>query len=132
MITQDYETGEVLMLAYMNEEAYNKTVETGVMTYYSRSRDKLWIKGESSGNYQYVKELSLDCDKDTILAKVSKAGPACHTGSNSCFFTELVKKGIIPILFLFQDVYQVLWIEKYIPKKVLIPIICLTKGLIKS
>ncbi|HHU73481.1 MAG TPA: bifunctional phosphoribosyl-AMP cyclohydrolase/phosphoribosyl-ATP diphosphatase HisIE [Clostridiales bacterium] len=119
VITQDYETGEVLMLAYMNEEAYNKTVETGVMTYYSRSRDKLWIKGESSGNYQYVKELSLDCDKDTILAKVSKAGPACHTGSNSCFFTELVKKEYnnTDPLSVFQDVYQVIMDRKIHPKE---------------
>lgn len=103
----------------MNEEAYNKTVETGVMTYYSRSRDKLWIKGESSGNYQYVKELSLDCDKDTILAKVSKAGPACHTGSNSCFFTELVKKEYnnTDPLSVFQDVYQVIMDRKIHPKE---------------
>ena len=69
-IVQDYRTGQVLMLAYMNEESYQATCETGKMTYFSRSRQKLWCKGDTSGHYQYVKELSLDCDNDTILAKV--------------------------------------------------------------
>ncbi len=90
-IVQDYQTGEVLMLAYMNEESYNRTVETGLMTYYSRSRQELWLKGDTSGHYQYVKELRLDCDNDTILAKVEQIGAACHTGSYSCFFQELAK-----------------------------------------
>lgn len=90
-IVQDDQTGEVLMLAYMNEEAYNKTIETGLMTYYSRSRQELWLKGDTSGHYQYVKELKLDCDNDTILAKVEQIGAACHTGSYSCFFQELAK-----------------------------------------
>ncbi len=92
VITQDYKTGEVLMLAYMNEEAYNKTIVGGRMTYYSRSRGTLWLKGETSGHYQYVKELSIDCDQDTLLAKVRQIGPACHTGSRSCFHTKLVEK----------------------------------------
>lgn len=91
-ITQDYRTGQVLMLAYMNEESYNATCATGRMTYYSRSRQELWCKGDTSGHYQYVKELSLDCDNDTILAKVHQVGAACHTGSYSCFFKELAKK----------------------------------------
>lgn len=90
-IIQDYKTGEVLMLAYMNEESYNKTIETGLMTYFSRSRQELWLKGETSGHYQYVKELRLDCDNDTILAKVEQIGAACHTGSYSCFFQKLAK-----------------------------------------
>lgn len=90
-IVQDYKSGEVLMLAYMNEESYNKTIETGLMTYYSRSRQELWLKGDTSGHYQYVKELKLDCDNDTILAKVEQIGAACHTGSYSCFFKELAK-----------------------------------------
>ena len=90
-IVQDYETGDVLMLAYMNEESYNKTLETGLMTYYSRSRQSLWLKGETSGHYQHVKELYLDCDNDTILAKVLQEGAACHTGSRTCFFKDLME-----------------------------------------
>lgn len=90
VIVQDYKNGEVLMLAYMNEEAYNKTLETKTMTYYSRSRDELWVKGLTSGHFQYVKSLTLDCDKDTLLAKVEQVGVACHTGSRSCFFNEVI------------------------------------------
>lgn len=90
VVVQDYETDEVLMVAYMNEEAYNMTLTTGKMTYYSRSRDELWIKGDTSGHYQYVRSLSLDCDFDTILAKVIQTGAACHTGSHSCFFNSII------------------------------------------
>lgn len=90
VIVQDYKTNEVLMLAYMNEEAYNMTINTGKMTYYSRSRQALWIKGETSGHYQYVKSLHIDCDEDTILAKVKQIGAACHTGNRSCFYRELL------------------------------------------
>ncbi len=89
VVTQDYQTNEVLMLAYMNEEAFYNTLETGKMTYYSRSRKSLWLKGETSGNYQYVKSLVVDCDRDSILAKVSQIGAACHTGNHSCFHTDL-------------------------------------------
>ncbi len=91
-ITQDYKTGEVLQLAYMNEESYQATCNTGKMTYFSRSRQELWCKGETSGHFQYVKELRLDCDHDTVLAKVHQVGAACHTGARSCFFHELAKK----------------------------------------
>lgn len=91
-IVQDYRTNQVLMMAYMNEESYNATCATGKMTYFSRSRQKLWCKGETSGHFQYVKELSLDCDNDTILAKVHQVGAACHTGAASCFFKELARK----------------------------------------
>ena len=91
VVVQDYRNNEVLMLAYMNEEAFNKTVETGIMTYFSRSRQELWIKGETSGHYQYVKELIADCDNDTLLAKVEQIGAACHTGNRSCFFNEMLK-----------------------------------------
>ena len=91
VVVQDYKTNEVLMVAYMNEEAYLTTFRTGRMTYYSRSRNELWIKGDTSGHYQYVKELIADCDKDTILAKVSQVGVACHTGSYSCFFNNLIQ-----------------------------------------
>ena len=91
VIVQDYKTNEVLMLAYMNEEAYNCTIRTGTMTYYSRSRNELWVKGATSGHYQYVKSLSVDCDSDTLLAKVKQIGAACHTGNRSCFYRDLVK-----------------------------------------
>ncbi len=92
VVTQDYRTGEVLMVAYMNEESFRKTLETGKMVYYSRSRQELWLKGETSGHFQYVKSMSVDCDKDTLLAKVSQIGAACHTGNPSCFYTPLFGK----------------------------------------
>jgi len=86
-IVQDAKTGEVLMLAYMNEEAWNRTIETGKATYWSRSRNTLWVKGESSGNVQLVKEIWIDCDEDTVLLKVEQlGGAACHTGYRSCFY----------------------------------------------
>ncbi len=89
VIAQDYETGEVLMLAYMNEEAWNKTLETRKAHYYSRSRNKQWMKGEESGNIQEVKEIYIDCDEDTILLKVRQIGEAaCHTGYRSCFYRD--------------------------------------------
>ena len=90
VIVQHYKTSEVLMLAYMDRDAYEHTVKTGKMTYYSRSRKERWVKGETSGHYQYVKSLMLDCDNDTILAKVDQVGVACHTGSPTCFFQTLV------------------------------------------
>ena len=86
VIAQDYQTNEVLMLAYMNEEAFNTTLETGKMTYWSRSRNELWTKGLTSGHLQFVKSLTLDCDNDTILARVEQIGAACHTGNRTCFF----------------------------------------------
>ncbi len=92
VIVQHYKTSEVLMMAYMNEESFNKTIETGRMTYFSRSRNELWTKGETSGHFQFVKSLTIDCDNDTILAKVSQIGAACHTGSRTCFFKDLIKK----------------------------------------
>lgn len=92
VIVQDHVTNEVLMLAYMNQLAYEKTLETGMMTYWSRSRNELWTKGLTSGHVQYVKELFADCDNDTILAKVEQIGVACHTGSRTCFFTQLLNK----------------------------------------
>ncbi len=118
-IVQDYRTNEVLMLAYMNEESYNKTVETGRMTYYSRSRQELWIKGETSGHYQFVKEISVDCDKDTILAKVKQIGAACHTGNYSCFFTEVLKKEFEndDISFVLDKVFNVILDRKNNPKE---------------
>jgi len=91
VIAQDYQTGEVLMLAYMNEEAFNKTLETGKVHYFSRSRNKLWLKGEQSGHFQILKEMFIDCDEDSILVKIEQVGGiACHTGNRSCFYRKLV------------------------------------------
>ena len=92
VIIQDYRTDEVLMMAYMNEQAYNDTLTTGKMHYYSRSRGEQWLKGETSGHFQFVKSLTADCDLDTILAKVKQVGAACHTGSRSCFFNSIAQK----------------------------------------
>ncbi|NPA12313.1 MAG: bifunctional phosphoribosyl-AMP cyclohydrolase/phosphoribosyl-ATP diphosphatase HisIE [Epsilonproteobacteria bacterium] len=89
VIVQDAQSGEVLMLAYMNEEALKLTQETGYAHYFSRSRNKIWKKGESSGHTQEVKEILVDCDNDTLLLKVNQKGVACHTGRKSCFFTNL-------------------------------------------
>lgn len=89
VIVQDYENNDVLMMAYMNEEAYNLTFEKMLMHYYSRSRKELWLKGETSGHYQHVKSIYIDCDNDTILAKVIQDGAACHTGNRSCFYREM-------------------------------------------
>lgn len=88
-VTQDIRTDEVLMLAYMNEESLRKTIETGKAHYFSRSRQKLWLKGETSGHFQQVRSISLDCDADTLLLKVEQTGAACHTGHRSCFFTRM-------------------------------------------
>ena len=89
VITQAHDTKTVLMQAYMNEEAYEKTIETGLMHYYSRSRQCLWLKGETSGHYQKVVSLTADCDLDCLLAVVVQEGAACHTGSYSCFFNTI-------------------------------------------
>ena len=86
VVTQDVNTKEVLMLAYMNEEAFDKTIETGKVHYYSRSRSKLWLKGETSGHFQLVKGIKLDCDGDTILIEAEQLGAACHTGNKTCFY----------------------------------------------
>ena len=118
-IVQNYKTQEILMMAYMNKESYNKTLETGRMTYYSRSRKKLWMKGEESGHFQFVKELTIDCDKDTILAKVSQIGAACHTGNPTCFFTPLARKEYDDTnpLTVFNQVYDVIRDRKENPKE---------------
>ena len=90
VIAQDFESGDVLMLAYMNREAYDETLNTGRVCYYSRSRQKLWRKGEESGNIQEVKELIFDCEADTFLVKVNQiGGAACHEGYRSCFFRQI-------------------------------------------
>lgn len=119
VVVQDYKTLEVLMVAYMNEEAFNNTLKTGKMTYYSRSRNELWLKGETSGHLQYVKSLSIDCDNDTILAKVAQVGAACHTGAHSCFFTTLAEKDYKETnpLKVFEDVYGIILDRKANPKE---------------
>lgn len=86
VIAQDYQTNEVLMLAYANKEAMEKTLEQKTAYYYSRSRQELWHKGETSGHFQYVKEILYDCDADTVLIKIEQIGAACHTGKRSCFY----------------------------------------------
>ena len=97
-IVQDNETGEILMLGYMNPEAFDATLSTGKATYYSRSRQTLWVKGETSGNVQLVKEIRIDCDDDTLLIKVEQlGGAACHTGHRSCFYKK-VENGTIRIV----------------------------------
>ncbi|HEY9062906.1 MAG TPA: bifunctional phosphoribosyl-AMP cyclohydrolase/phosphoribosyl-ATP diphosphatase HisIE [Pseudobacteroides sp.] len=95
VITQDCKTNEVLMLAYMNKEAYEKTVETKKVHYWSRSRSKLWLKGETSGHYQYVKSICIDCDNDTLLIKVEQVDAACHTGHYTCFYRDMNEDGSI-------------------------------------
>lgn len=91
-IVQDANTGKVLTLAYMNEESLNKTIETNETWFYSRSRRKLWNKGETSGNKQKIKKICYDCDADALLVQVEPIGPACHTGEESCFYNELYTK----------------------------------------
>ncbi|HBH87950.1 MAG TPA: phosphoribosyl-AMP cyclohydrolase [Syntrophaceae bacterium] len=110
MIVQDHETGEVLMLAYMNQNAWLKTLETGKATYWSRSRSELWVKGETSGHVQIVKEILVDCDSDTLLLKVQQVGgAACHTGYRSCFYRRVHNKKTEIIgepVFKPEDVYK--------------------------
>ena len=109
-IAQDAETGEVLMMAYMNAESYAETLATGRAVYYSRSRQRLWRKGEESGNVQLVRSVYLDCDLDTILLKVQQVGgAACHEGYSSCFFRQVTPQGLQVVgtrVFDPQDVYK--------------------------
>lgn len=110
VIVQDADTGEVLMLAYMNRDAWLKTRQTGKATYWSRSRNELWVKGETSGHMQIVQEVLVDCDSDTVLLKVRQVGgAACHTGYRSCFFRRVVdgKTEVIgERIFKPEDVYK--------------------------
>ncbi|KIR01197.1 Phosphoribosyl-AMP cyclohydrolase / Phosphoribosyl-ATP pyrophosphatase [Lachnospiraceae bacterium TWA4] len=119
VVVQDYLTEEVLMLAYMNEEAYYTTLKTGRMTYYSRSRQEQWMKGLTSGHFQYVKTLRIDCDKDTILARVAQVGAACHTGNKTCFYTDIASREeerVNPYKVLERD-YKVIENRKNHPKE---------------
>ncbi len=119
VVVQDCRTQEVLMVAYMNQEAYEETVRTGRMTYWSRSREELWVKGMTSGHFQYVRELCVDCDNDTLLAKVLQIGAACHTGNKSCFYRSIMKRGYAETnpLKVFEDVFAVILDRKQHPKK---------------
>ena len=119
VIVQDYKTNEVLMMAYMNEEAFDHTVKTGRMTYYSRSRQCQWVKGETSGHYQYVRSLAADCDRDTLLAKVEQIGAACHTGNRSCFYTTIVgtDHDAKNPLQIFESVYDTIMDRRRNPKE---------------
>ena len=109
-IVQDAETKEVLMMAYMNRESWEATLQTGKATYWSRSRQKLWLKGESSGHFQLIKDVFIDCDDDTILLQVEQlGGAACHTGHKSCFYRKLSGKDFVVVgeeIFNPEEVYK--------------------------
>jgi phosphoribosyl-AMP cyclohydrolase len=92
-VVQDYQNGQVLMVGYMNHEAVERTLQTGKVTFWSRSRQKFWVKGETSGHFQILKELYVDCDQDCLLVKAEQVGPACHEGYRSCFFREVKEQG---------------------------------------
>ena len=119
VVVQDYRNEEVLMVAYMNQEAYEATLRTGVMTYWSRSRRQLWVKGETSGHFQYLKELRVDCDNDTLLARVAQIGAACHTGNRSCFYRTALKKDTPQKnpMKVFEDVYATIEDRRQNPKE---------------
>lgn len=93
-VVQDWRSNEVLMVAYMNAESVQRTVDTGLTWFWSRSRQKFWQKGETSGHVQRVKDILYDCDQDTLLVKVEQTGPACHTGERSCFFRSFSEKEV--------------------------------------
>ena len=110
-IVQDYKTGKVLMLAYINEEAWEKSLETGETHFWSRSRNELWHKGESSGNVQKIKAIFVDCDNDTVLFQVEQiGGAACHTGYDTCFYRKVSQDGTVDIvgkkIFDPEEVYK--------------------------
>jgi len=108
-IAVDYETNDILMVAYINEESWKLTLETGKVHYWSRSRNKLWKKGESSGNMQEVKEIFVDCDSDAVVIKVVQTGSACHEGYRSCFYRKVDENGdlqiVLPRLMNPEDMY---------------------------
>lgn len=118
-IVQEETTGEVLMLAYMNKEAFYLTLQTGRMTYWSRSRQEIWVKGLTSGHFQFIRSLSLDCDGDALLAKVRQLGAACHTGNHSCFYRDLYRLGhpAADPQKVLQDVYAVIADRKTHPRE---------------
>ena len=106
VVIQDEQSLEVLMLGYMNEEAYQKTASENKVTFFSRTKNRLWTKGEESGNFLHVKSISIDCDNDTLLIKVNPIGPTCHTGSRSCFNTEYNQNFIFKLEAIIEDRYS--------------------------
>ena len=106
VIIQDEHTLEVLMLGYMNQEAYDKTVKENIVTFFSRTKNRLWTKGETSNNFLHVKSIAQDCDNDTLLIKVKADGPTCHTGSRSCFNTEYNQNFILQLEQIINDRYE--------------------------
>ena len=106
VIIQDEHTLEVLMLGYMNQEAYDKTVSEKVVTFFSRSKNRLWTKGETSNNFLHVKDIKIDCDNDTLLIKVKADGPTCHTGNRSCFNTDYNQNFILQLEQIVADRYE--------------------------
>ncbi|MDK2991493.1 MAG: phosphoribosyl-AMP cyclohydrolase / phosphoribosyl-ATP pyrophosphohydrolase [Clostridiales bacterium] len=116
-IIQDYTNGQVLMLAYMNEQSLRKTMETGQTYFYSRSRDELWHKGETSGHFQNVKGMSYDCDADALLIEVEQKGAACHTGHRSCFFNTVIEQPDIAKEDVLAELYDVIVDRKNNPKE---------------
>jgi phosphoribosyl-ATP pyrophosphohydrolase/phosphoribosyl-AMP cyclohydrolase len=106
VIIQDVQTLEVLMLGYMNKEAYDKTVKENIVTFFSRSKNRLWTKGETSNNFLHVRSMHLDCDNDTLLIKVKADGPTCHTGSRSCFKTDYNQNFILELEAIVADRYE--------------------------
>ncbi|WP_295768532.1 bifunctional phosphoribosyl-AMP cyclohydrolase/phosphoribosyl-ATP diphosphatase HisIE [uncultured Mucilaginibacter sp.] len=105
VVIQDEQTLEVLMLGYMNQEAYDKTVQDNVVTFYSRSKNRLWTKGETSNNFLHVKSIHIDCDNDTVLIKAKPDGPTCHTGERSCFKTTYNQNFILELESIIEDRY---------------------------
>ena len=116
VVVQDVETKEVLTVAYMNEESLNLTLKDKLMTFYSRSRQELWRKGETSGNYQHLVSLTADCDQDALVALVKKDGPACHTGAESCFFEPLYAEEYVEP-FSLQQLFDLIQERKDTPKE---------------
>jgi phosphoribosyl-ATP pyrophosphohydrolase/phosphoribosyl-AMP cyclohydrolase len=116
VIIQDEQTLEVLMLGYMNQQAYDKTVQENIVTFFSRSKNRLWTKGETSNNHLHVKSIDIDCDNDTLLIKVKPDGPTCHTGSRSCFKTEYNQNFILQLENIIADRYKTPQEGSYINK----------------
>jgi phosphoribosyl-ATP pyrophosphohydrolase/phosphoribosyl-AMP cyclohydrolase len=116
VVIQDEQTLEILMLGYMNEEAYQKTEKEGKVTFFSRTKNRLWTKGEESGNFLLVKSIALDCDQDTLLIKVNPVGPTCHTGSRSCFATDYNQNFIFQLENIISDRYENPTEKSYINK----------------
>ena len=136
-VVQNIETNEVLMVAYMNADTIKQTLETGRATFWSRSRQEVWVKGDTSGNYMYVKEVRVDCDCDCLVVLVNPAGPACHTGNRSCFFRKIEDGKLVEDAKeqTKTDVLHVnrllLWTEKNTLKRAVIQITCSIRAKIR-